>query len=270
MYVSRKLICKRIEIKSDNINLSKGYKIVLLSDLHGREIGEKQKYLADTILAQKADVILLAGDMVDAYDTDANAAINLCKKLLGTAPIVSVRGNHFYKAGSNVQKQMNEAFDKMGIVTLTNSSMTLDAHGVLIQIDGIDDAIKDINSKEKTKKQILKETKKITIDAIEKLNEKVKKSAYRILLCHRPTEGDTFAKKGYDLALCGHTHAGQWKLPFGIEILGNEAEFFPKENKRSGLRHIEGMPIIITSGIGYSNVKIRTFNPPEIVVITIN
>ena len=267
VFLSRNLRVRRFNIKGESAQKVKGFRIVLLSDLHGRYIGEGQDKLARAILNENPNVVIAAGDMVNAYDKSAAAAAALAEKMNGKAVFVAVRGNHFYKADKNVQDSMEHEFDRNGFISLKNQSYKVEYNDKVILIDGYDDPLAAYDFLGMSKQEILKKNSEVIKNAVEEMSGSNQKCDYRICLCHRPTDIEAFKNTGYDMMLAGHTHGGQWALPFGIQIIGDEVSLFPPTNMQSGLHYHDKMPLIITSGIGFSNIKLRTYLPPEIVVI---
>ena len=269
MIASIKLRIRKFYISDKNAKPLRGFCIVLISDLHGRTIGKNQRKLADAILKQKPDILLMAGDMIDAYDKDAQAAKELVSQLNGKVEMIAVRGNHFYKACKNAKSDMEDSFSSNGVTSLKNDRKCITYKDRKVCIDGVDDpiatAVHEHGDKKKTR---LNRNRVVTKSNLAKMLNDNDHSDYKILLIHRPTDTDLFEHCDYDLALSGHTHGGQLALPFGIEPLGDEVSILPPKNMQSGLHYHNKMPLIITTGIGYSNIKIRTFMPPEIVVIT--
>jgi len=91
---------------------------------------------------------------------------------------------------------------------------------------------------------------------------------YRILLAHRPTPIDDYAAAGFDLALTGHIHGGQVRLPFVGGLYSPDEGFFPEYD--SGLyEHESGMKLYVNRGLGNSGFPQRLFNRPEVAVIEI-
>ena len=70
-----------------------------------------------------------------------------------------------------------------------------------------------------------------------------------------------------DLVLSGHTHGGEIRLPF-IGPVGPMPTVLPREYDK-GYKEYKGIPVFITSGVGSTGTRVRLFNPPEIVVLTI-
>ena len=89
-----------------------------------------------------------------------------------------------------------------------------------------------------------------------------------ILLMHTPDYAEDVAITNTDLVLAGHTHGGQ------VTLFGLYAPILPShygQRFRGGLkRNSQGIPMIITNGLGTSNKNIRMFAPSEVVVIELN
>jgi hypothetical protein len=94
-----------------------------------------------------------------------------------------------------------------------------------------------------------------------------KNSDYHILLAHSPNYFPTYAKWGADLTLSGHNHGGMARIPFVGGVLSTQAELFPKYTK--GLYKESGRKMIVSAGMGSHTIKVRFFNPPEIVMVTL-
>ena len=80
-----------------------------------------------------------------------------------------------------------------------------------------------------------------------------------IVLEHESIDFSNLAKCGADLVLCGHTHAGQI-------FPGNLIVPFFSENAY-GLKTIDGMDTVVTSGIGYYGPPMRVGTNSEIMII---
>lgn len=74
-----------------------GGRLVVLSDLHGRQFGRDNRRLAAAVEAAHPDVIALVGDFVDEW-TDPAYLRPLLERLTALAPCYFVSGNHEWAA----------------------------------------------------------------------------------------------------------------------------------------------------------------------------
>lgn len=88
------------------------------------------------------------------------------------------------------------------------------------------------------------------------------------MLSHRPELFDTYVEKNINLALCGHAHGGQFRLPFIGGLIAPNQGLFPKYD--SGLYTKENTTMVVSRGIGNSIIPIRFNNRPEVVIIILH
>jgi predicted MPP superfamily phosphohydrolase len=86
-----------------------------------------------------------------------------------------------------------------------------------------------------------------------------------LLLIHRPELFELYAEFGIDLALTGHVHGGQFRLPFMGGLYGPDQGFLPEYD--AGLYTIGETSMVVSRGIGNSVFPIRFNNRPEIVLV---
>ena len=72
---------------SSKIHGAQTTRLVVLSDLHNREFGQNNKDLTEQIQVLKPDLIVIAGDMVNADNDNLDIILNLCEKLVKIAPV---------------------------------------------------------------------------------------------------------------------------------------------------------------------------------------
>ncbi|MDR1402104.1 MAG: metallophosphoesterase [Tannerellaceae bacterium] len=191
---------KRPTIKQLDITLNKPdapaagvLKIVAVSDVHlgyGTNKAALQKYVS-LINAQRPDLILIAGDLIDnsvvllrAQRMDEELA-----QLKAPLGIYMVPGNHEYISGIDESKAF---FRSARIQLLCDSVVTL-PNG--LQIAGRDD---------------YSNRRRLPVG---ELVGKANPAWPIILLDHQPRELDKAAETGVDLQISGHTHRGQvWPL----------------------------------------------------------
>lgn len=87
-----------------------------------------------------------------------------------------------------------------------------------------------------------------------------------LLLTHTPDYAEDVSVANADLVLAGHTHGGQVTL-FGY------APVIPSkygQRFRTGVkRNSQGVPVLITNGLGTSRMKLRLFAPGEVVMLVL-
>ncbi len=70
------------------------------------------------------------------------------------------------------------------------------------------------------------------------------------------------------MAASGHTHGGQVRIPFLLNgLFAPNQGWYPKY--AGGLYQEEGTSLVVSRGLSYYPELPRIFNPPEIVLITI-
>ena len=89
-------------------------------------------------------------------------------------------------------------------------------------------------------------------------------AAFRLSLFHSPGFFDRILEE-CDLALAGHTHGGQVRIPFLPAI------YLPPESKRytEGWFQRGQSKLFVSRGVGTSGLPIRFFCRPEIAFITL-
>ena len=246
-----------------NTNQNKNLKIVLLGDLHlsvNSNIN-MTKNMVKMVNAQKADMVLIAGDIfTSSYDGLKNPGLYAkeLRKMKSTYGTYVVYGNHdvdetlfsgFSLDDPSVAlrpKSMEEFMVASNFHMLGDKVKTFDELG--IQIVGRLDAKK--NGKGSQERMSAK-------DLLKKTN-----SDYtQIVLEHEPLEFKQLSKNGADLVLCGHTHNGQI-------FPGNLFVGFFNENAY-GYKEMYGTPTIVTSGVGYYGPPIRVGTDSEVVVLNV-
>ena len=218
--------------------LSRKMKVVMLSDLHLGYHNRRSEFAkwVDKINEEKADLILVAGDIIDKNIQPLEEQEMHQEFLRLNAPVVACLGNHEYYGGESNAL----LFYKKADITLLRDSVTTVGDLCII---GRDDRS---NPKRKTLSELMKG---------------VDSTKYLVVLDHQPIQLEEAEQNGIDFQLSGHTHHGQvWPISWITESI-YECAF--GEWQRGSTRYY------VTSGIGIWGGKFRIGTRSEYVVAEI-
>lgn len=242
------------QIKSTKIsNKYNNYKIMLLTDLHNRDITNK---LVKIVNDENPDIIVMSGDMINEKVEGFDNFFKLCEKLKDKT-IYYVFGNHEENMSDEKQNEfINKIKDKTNVILLNNDKLELEDN---FNIYGFSHQVK----------YYLASTKeKIDIKYIEDRIGKIDTNEFNLLISHDPLLYDLYSEYGFDVVLSGHLHGGIINIPFIGGLLSPDFTFFPKYYK--GVNKIEDTSLVISRGLGYGYIiPIRMFNRAEVVIINL-
>ena len=235
-----------------------GFRVVQLTDLHGKQFGEGNARLIEAVAAAKPDLIALTGDFVDAH-SDLSDLTPLIEGLVPLAPVYYVTGNHEWASGQALT--VVHALRDLGVVCLENSFETVERGGERILVAGIHDP--NGFADQKKPEQLAEELRAFD------------DGAFRLLLAHRNNWfNGRYCRLGADLTLSGHAHGGVWRLPFTDGLINTEGTLFPSYT--SGFYQCtdgghEPATVFVSRGLGNSpHWVFRLFNRPQVAVITLH
>lgn len=249
---SQKLETSFFHLYSDKVPMGKNLRLVVLSDLHNKEFGEKNIELVERVKRLSPDLILLAGDMVNKSEDRTDVAVDLCSQLAEIAPVYYGIGNHegnmMYVNGLRIDGQLRE----VGAKVLINQSEDIVVQDTAVSIGSVSTSVLDYDEY-----------------SAPFVAEFEQKDTLKILIAHCP---DLFYEKmadvNVDLSVAGHFHGGQVRLPIvgGVYAIGHG--FFPKYC--NGMFTLANGKLFVTRGLGNSHKIPRINNRPEIAVIDVN
>lgn len=242
----------RIKVSNLSIELPElpgefeGFKILQLTDLHGRRFIQGDDYLIKLANDQKADMIVITGDMI-MYPEDMEYVLGLICQMKATGGIYFSPGNHEYKLSFELLKFQLEA---KGITVLKNKTVEItDNRGnigfTLVGLDDYGDGEPEL---------------------LEKLIEPDPHKPV-ILLSHSPDIAGEAIDNRVNLVLSGHTHGGQICFPFFGAVF-TACKNYWKEYE-SGYYRERDTQIYVNRGLGCSLLPLRFLCPPEIAVFTL-
>lgn len=227
---------KEIDLKIDK--LKENLNIVLISDVHlGKNLGEEfLKALIEKINTLNADMVIIAGDLID---TDINKIhyLELLQNFKSKYGTFYVYGNHEYYNGmeeisAKLKKLQNFKILEDEGVEFDNFTLsgTLD-----LSAERLGYKASDIN----------------------KVKQYINNEKFNILITHQPKYVKTYDVTGFDLILSGHTHAGQI-FPFSLLV-------FLEQGFVYGLYELgKNALLYVSSGAGFWGPAVRFLAPSEI------
>lgn len=227
-------------------------RLALVTDLHSCRYGDAQGRLISAIKAESPDAVVMSGDIFDDELTDVEAW-HFVNKAVDIAPCYYVTGNHELRRSD--AEELFEQIEAKGVTVLHGNNSELSVGASKIRICGAEDP------------------EVIGVAAMEQQVESACDSGaleeFSVLLAHRPDLIEMYSRHNVDLALCGHAHGGQWRIP-GI-LNGTFAPnqgIFPK--LAGGFYEYENSEMIVSRGLARESTMIpRIFNRPELVIVDI-
>lgn len=229
-------------LTSKSLGEKDSIKIIGISDLHlgyGIGVNELEKWV-DKINKEQADIILIAGDLIDNSVRPLNnnpEFINQLNSLQAKNGVYMCLGNHEYISGL---AESLDFLDKTNINVLRDSYVEIDS---TLYIIGRED-------KTNPRRKPLNE-----------LVSSLDKNKLIVLLDHQPYDLDETEKNGIDIQFSGHTHQGQiWPISLITKAIYEiDHGFIQKGNSN----------VYVSSGIGIWGGKFRIGTQSEYVVFNL-
>ena len=229
-------------------------KIVALADLHNKVFGEDNSELLEAISRQEPDIIILAGDMITLNEGENNLkTAALVERISHIAPTYYGIGNHEMRY-LNMGKYCAIAGDDVRFLK-DEKQETKDPAIVMYGLD-LDRSYytrfytKPLSAEELSSRLGFKDREK-----------------YNILIAHNPEYLDAYAGWGADLVISGHIHGGLVRLPLLGGVISPRLRPFPKYDY--GRYEKDKTTMLLTNGLGTHLIKLRVFNKPEIMSVTL-
>ncbi|GAB3421548.1 metallophosphoesterase [Niabella aquatica] len=256
---------KNIKIPFANLPASfKGLKIVQISDIH---TGSFTNFNAvnrgiDLILAQKPDLILFTGDLVNNKSEEVGEYQKAFSRLTAPMGVYSILGNHDYgdyaqwpddAAKTANLDRLKKIHTDMGWRLLLDEHLALQRGADIIGLIGV----QNISGKGRFH----------SYGNMSRAMQGAENYPFKILMSHDPSHWDTEVSTKYthiDLTLSGHTHGMQ----FGVEIPGLKWSPVQYVYKHwAGLYQQADQKLYVNRGFGFIGYPGRVGILPEITVI---
>ena len=260
-----------------------GLTIVQISDLHGKRFGRNHERLLAKVRAERPDIIVITGDLLDERSPFPEFAREVVSSLRAEAPVFYVTGNHEGQFVEAIRPVALAAIESGGAYMLDNRAVELsrDATGELtvraltstvdrqervetILLAGVPDPETELPSGIRDPRERYERSRQFLSARLSKIPNTPEQ--FYILLSHRPEQIATYASHGVDLVFTGHAHGGQFRVPFLLPngLFAPHQGFFPKY--ACGRRELNGTTELTSRGLGPSVIPTRIFNRPNLVV----
>ncbi len=232
----------------------------IVADLHECSFGDRNCRLFDTLDEAAPDMVIIAGDLIQAEDgKSCNRTMGVLKKLTRRYPVLYGVGNHEHKVYDSPvywkkRKSLDQGLRRAGISLMRNVSVDIPDTG--IRITGL-----DLN-RPYYRKVIRRPLPKGLLKEL--LGER-DPALYNVLIAHNPEHFKDYLRWKPDLILSGHVHGGIIRLPYLGGVVSPAYRLFPRYD--AGLFREKGTCMLISRGVGTHSLNIRLWNRPEIPVI---
>jgi uncharacterized protein len=221
-----------------------GFTIAVVADVH-TGVFSTPKMLSDIVdvtNSLNADLVLLAGDLINISHADLPVALDMATSLHGRYGVYMVQGNHDVMQG---RERFNDSCRLRGVDLLVDELVTLTPKNIPFQLLG-------------TRWPFMGEIDE-SVSALAKLRDP---SLFSILLAHHPHSWDQADIEGIPLTISGHAHGGQ--IMFTDNIGAGPLRF----KYWTGLYEKPASKLLVSNGVG-NWFPLRVNAPAELVHITL-
>lgn len=237
-----------------------GLRVAHVTDLHVTRPTATLSQLINQLTSLRLDLVCLTGDYLHA-PSDLDLAVEVLERLTArlrpTLGCFGVMGNHDIEALLDATAALPIRWLRDRSVAVEGRPLDLlglhhsrsrwpDAVALALHEGGLDAA---------------------SGPAAEPAEQRPRGDRLRLMLCHCPDFAHAGREFDADLVLCGHTHGGQWRLPWGRAIYN--ATDLPHWMSSGVFRDGEGPLWCISRGVGTSGPPVRLWCPPHVPVYTL-
>jgi predicted MPP superfamily phosphohydrolase len=247
VYVSR----RRVQVRTVRVELPElppalgGYRIAQLSDLHVGSFSPRREALAWAARANalEADVVVVTGDLVASGTSFYEDVADVIGSLHARDGVYVVLGNHDQWDSAGLVRLL----ESRGAIVLQNAWRRIERNGSTLVLAGLGDRYTQRDDMART------------------LADRPG-GAPTVLLAHYPQSFEQALPHGVELVLSGHTHGGQFGVPFFADH-ANLAALFRQRGR--GLVRKGKSQLYVNAGLGTTGPPMRLGVLPEIALLVL-
>jgi predicted MPP superfamily phosphohydrolase len=246
----------------------RGLRIVQISDIHAGSFLHKEpiKQAIELINAQRPDIVLFTGDLVNNKADEMDNLMDVFDKIQAKLGVFSVLGNHDYgdyvswpspEAKAANMDKLRQIHQQLGWNLLLNEHRLIYRNQAAIAVIGVENYSAQMRFPKYGK--------------LKTAHQGTENVQLRLLLSHDPSHWKYEVTKDFkdiDITFSGHTHGMQ----FGVEIPGwfkwSPIQYVYKE--WAGLYKEENQYLYVNRGFGFLGYPGRVGILPEITLIELN
>ena len=256
-----------------------GITLVQVSDLHNKRFGRHDEQLLRQVRLLSPSYLCVTGDLIDGRNPDLVHACDIMEQLLSVAPVLFVPGNH--EARYSGYDELRTRLKRAGVLFPNEAPFSFYRGKAQLLFIGLADPLfYDSPAEYPTGHPAGHPTghpaghpagqDKTDPIALHQLRVQCRfadpSHTVTVLLAHHPEKIGLYAQAGVSLALVGHAHGGQIRLPWIGGLFAPSQGWFPKYT--AGIFRREQTKMIVSRGLGPSIFPFRIGNRPELVAVT--
>ena len=238
--------------------------ILQVSDFHLRPQNKRMIRFLRSLASEEYDLVFATGDLLGGLDA-ADDCLDVLNGLRARtarmfvfgssdyfAPVLKNYFDYFRKRRRhgrvrNPTHEFRQSLLATGWLDMNNANVMMDVNSTRVQFTGLDDPYLKWDNRD--------------------LLGRDRAAEVAILVVHDPAPYADAFKAGYDLAVAGHTHGGQVRLPFAGAVVTNST--LPT-SLAMGPSKVGSSWLFVTPGVGTGKyAPFRFLCPPEASVLTL-
>lgn len=237
-------------------------------------------WLVEYLVAERPAFVLFTGDFVayvhagtdDADEALATVASRLSRLAAAGIPVYGVLGNHDYEMNTQtatpvaaLAEQVRAVLGEAGVIFLQNDAVPLihpRREPAATEAARVAEALYLVGVGAHWPER----------DDVDAALERVPERAARIVMMHHPDSFIAFPEHTAPLAVAGHTHGGQIRLPFMKDwswMSWTQSDDVHADGWSDGQYGESGNRLYINRGIGFSTLPLRINCRPEVTMFTL-